>query len=70
MCCTNKINYNATFLHKIFYVLLYIIKQYKKYGFDPSLTENEMVEKLGYIKIWNCGLIKYVWKNKNVFNEI
>ncbi len=36
----------------------------KKYGFDKSLTENEMVKKLGYCKIWDCGLIRYVWKNK------
>ena len=35
---------------------------HKKYGFDMSMTETEMVQKLGYDKIWDCGLFKYVWK--------
>lgn len=34
----------------------------KKYDFPLEMTEREMVEKLGCIKIWNCGLIKYIWK--------
>ena len=29
------------------------------------MTESEMTEKLGYYKIWDGGLIKYVWKNKH-----
>ena len=37
---------------------------HKKYGFDMSMTETEMVQKLGLYKIWDCGLFKYVWKNK------
>lgn len=36
----------------------------RKYGFDMSLTESEMCEKLGYHKIWDCGLLKYVYYNK------
>lgn len=35
----------------------------KLYGFSMDMTEREMTEKLGYERIWNCGLIKYVWKN-------
>ena len=35
---------------------------HKKYGFDMSMTETEMVKELGYDKIWDCGLFKYVWK--------
>ena len=35
---------------------------HKKYGFDLSMTENEMSEKLKAYKIWDCGLYKYVWK--------
>ena len=35
----------------------------RKYGFPLTMTENEMAEKLGYYKIWDCGLIKYIWKN-------
>lgn len=37
----------------------------KKYGFPITMTEREMVEKLGYSKIWNCGLIRYVYRNPN-----
>lgn len=33
----------------------------KKYGFPLSMTESEMTEALGYKKIWDCGLIRYVW---------
>lgn len=28
----------------------------------PEMTETEMVKKLGYDRIWDCGLIKYIWK--------
>lgn len=37
----------------------------KKFGLPLTMTENEMTNELGYSKIWNCGLIKYVWTNKN-----
>lgn len=33
-----------------------------KYGLSMDMTESEMVEKLGYAKIWDCGLIRYIWK--------
>lgn len=35
----------------------------KKYGFSPNMTEAEMAKALGYDRIWDCGLIKYVWKH-------
>ena len=35
---------------------------HKKYGFPLSMTESEMTKELGYHKIWDCGLIKYVWE--------
>lgn len=35
---------------------------HKKYNLPLSMTEKEMTKKLGYYKIWNCGLIKYIWK--------
>lgn len=38
---------------------------YNKYGLPLSMTEKEMVEKLGYNKIWDCGLIKYTWTDEN-----
>lgn len=34
----------------------------KKYGFDLAMTELEMARELGYDRIWDCGLIKYVYK--------
>ena len=37
---------------------------HRKYGLPLSMTEKEMTEKLGYWRIWDCGLIRYVWKNK------
>lgn len=33
----------------------------KKYGFPITMTEKEMTQELGYERIWNCGLFKYVW---------
>lgn len=35
----------------------------KLYGLPKEMTESEMVKKLKYYKIWDCGLIRYVWKN-------
>lgn len=36
---------------------------HKKYGLPLTMTEKEMVENLEYYKIYDCGLIKYIWKN-------
>ena len=36
----------------------------KKYNLPLTMTEKEMVEQLGYYKIWDCGLYKYIWKNE------
>ena len=38
---------------------------HKKYGLPLTMSETEMTEKLGYVKIYDCGLIKYIWKNQN-----
>ena len=38
---------------------------HKKYGLDITKTETTMADELGYVKVWNCGLIKYVWKKNN-----
>lgn len=35
----------------------------KNYNLDWSLTEREMCEKIGAYKIWNCGLLKYLYVN-------
>ena len=36
---------------------------HKKYGLPLTMTESQMIKELGYYKIWDCGLIKYVWEN-------
>lgn len=33
----------------------------KRYGLPLTMTEREMVEKLGYLRVYDCGLIKYEW---------
>ena len=38
---------------------------HKKYGFPLTMTELEMTRELGYDRIWDCGLIKYVYYNEN-----
>ena len=35
---------------------------HKKYNLPLSMTELEMTSKLGYERIWDCGLIKYIKK--------
>ena len=37
----------------------------KKYGVDEKQTETKLTESLGFYKIWDCGLLKYIWKNEN-----
>lgn len=37
---------------------------HKKYGYPLTMTEYEMTKKMGCDRIWDCGLIKYVWKKK------
>lgn len=37
----------------------------KKYNLSPEMTELEMAKELGYDRIWDCGLFKYVWKTPN-----
>lgn len=37
-------------------------KLHKKYNLPLSMTETEMTKQLGFYRIWDCGLFKYVWK--------
>ena len=52
-------------------------KRFHKFGFrkqillkkypdilNENMTETEMAKELGYDRIWDCGLIRYVWKNE------
>ena len=40
-------------------------KLIEKYGLDPKLTELEMMRALGYDRIWDCGLIKYIYRQQD-----
>jgi len=31
---------------------------------DYKKTESELTNELGYYKIWDCGLLRYTWKNE------
>lgn len=35
----------------------------KKYNLPLDMTEKEMTEQLGFYRIWDCGLYKYVWNS-------
>ena len=35
---------------------------HKQYGLPLTMTEREMTESLGYTRIWDCGLIKYIYR--------
>lgn len=52
--------YNGAIRHHKFNFRKQIL--HKKYGLPLTMTETEMTEKLGYSKIYDCGLIRYVWK--------
>ena len=36
----------------------------RKYNLPMTLTETQMAQAIGAKKIWDCGLLKYVWKNE------
>lgn len=36
----------------------------KNYNLSPKMTELEMARELGYNRIWDCGLFKYVWRKE------
>lgn len=37
---------------------------HRKYGLPLTMTESKMAKELGYSKVWDCGLYRYVWKSK------
>jgi hypothetical protein len=37
---------------------------HKKYGLPLDMTESKMAKEIGYSKIWDCGLYRYVWRKK------
>ena len=52
-------------IHKFNFRKANILKKYgEKYGLNESMTEREMCKIIGANRIYDCGLIKYIWKNK------
>lgn len=39
-------------------------KLIKKYNFSKDLSEMQMAKQIGYGRIWDCGLFKYVWRKE------
>jgi hypothetical protein len=37
---------------------------HKRFNLPLSMSETEMTKTLGYDRIWDCGLIKYIWKKE------
>ena len=42
----------------------------KKYGLPLTMGETEMAKALGYTRIWDCGLFKYVWRRKEEIVDV
>lgn len=38
---------------------------HKRYNLPLTMTESEMAEQINAVRIYDCGLIKYVWKSQN-----
>ena len=47
--------------HKFGYRKQVLIKKYPDKGLTMKMTEKEMCDKLGFYRIWDCGLFKFEW---------
>lgn len=56
------INGNCKRFHKFNFRKQTLLKKYPDSGLTEDMTEYEMTQKLGFYRIWDCGLFKYVWK--------
>ena len=48
--------------HKFGYRKHILMKKYPDAGLTEDMTEYEMTQKLGFYRIWDCGLLKYIWE--------
>lgn len=61
----NKNDNKPLRFHKFGFRKAHLISKYgETYGLTKEMSETEMVKKLGYDRIWDCGLIRYVWNKK------
>ena len=51
-----------SYIHKFNFRKQTLLKRYPDSGLTEDMTEYEMTQKLGFYRIWDCGLFKYVWK--------
>lgn len=49
-------------IHKFNFRKQILLKRYPNYGLTNDMSEYEMTQKLGFYRIWDCGLYKFVWK--------
>ena len=42
---------------------------HKQYGLPLTMTEREMTTALGYVRIWDCGLVKYIYKLNSPYTK-
>ena len=53
-------------VHKFNFRKKNILKKYgEKYNLNENMTEQEMCQIIGVNRIYDCGLIKYIWKKEN-----
>lgn len=52
-------------LHKFSCRKSNLLKKYANKGLTEEMTESGMAKKIGLYRIWNCGLIKYLYINNN-----
>ena len=50
-------------LHKFGFRKQILLKKYPNSGLTEDMTEHEICQKLGFQRIYDCGLIKYKWVN-------
>ena len=52
---------NTKRMHKFGFRKERLLKKYSDKGIDFHMTEHEICKKLGFYRIYDCGLIKYKW---------
>ena len=62
---SSKTSYRIRY-HKFNFRKQLILKRFPNSGITENMTEKEMTEKLGYYRVWDCGLIKYEWHPSNI----
>lgn len=55
-------------IHKFNFRKQILLKKYPNSNLTIDMTEHEMCQKLGFYRIYDCGLYKFVWYN-NIYNK-